>query len=161
MALKLADRFWNSEECSPEFPNATRKESLQRVGMAENAEPHFDIQVLAALVGDAELICDSLATAGIVCRVSKSISAAAADIPERADILLLFEEALDRNSIGCLTDALRRQSPWSDLPVIVLTGGGAANRESEGLAKMREPLAGCGKTTARPKMLSRFQVLWG
>jgi len=108
--------------------------------MAENDEPHFDIQVLAALVRDAELICDSLATAGIVCRVSKSISTSAADIPERADIVLLLEEALDRNSIGCLTDALRRQPPWSDLPVIVLTGGGAANRESEGLAKMREPL---------------------
>jgi signal transduction histidine kinase len=108
--------------------------------MAENAEPHFDIQVLAALVRDAELICESLSTAGIVCRVSESISVSAADIPERADIVLLFEEALDGNSIGCLTDALGRQPHWSDLPVIVLTGGGAANRESERLAKMREPL---------------------
>ena len=108
--------------------------------MAENAEPHFDIQVLAALVRDAELICESLSTAGIVCRVSESVSAAAADISGRTDILLLFEEALDGNSIGCLADALGRQPPWSDLPVIVLTGGGAANRETERLARMREPL---------------------
>ena len=108
--------------------------------MAESAETDFDIQVLASLVRDSELICHSLAAAGIACRVGASISAAAADIPGRADILLLFEEALDINSISCLTDALRRQPPWSDLPVIVLTGGGAANRESEGLAKMREPL---------------------
>ena len=108
--------------------------------MAGNAEPDLDIQVLASLLRDSELICDSLATAGIACRVSGSITAVAADIPGRTDILLLFEEALDRNSISCLADALHRQPPWSDLPVIVLTGGGAANRESEGLAKMREPL---------------------
>jgi signal transduction histidine kinase len=108
--------------------------------MAENAEPHFDIQVLASLVRDAELICESLATVGIVCRVSQSVSATAEDIPLKADIFLLFEEALDGNSIGCLAEALRRQPPWSDLPVIVMTGGGAANRESERLARMREPL---------------------
>src|ERR1700733_3044418 len=117
--LKLADRFSNSGEFSPEFPNATKEENPQRLAMAENAEPHFDIQVLASLVRDAELICESLATVGIVCRVSQSVSATAEDIPLKADIFLLFEEALDGNSIGCLADALRRQPHWSDLPVIV------------------------------------------
>src|SRR5579863_4011595 len=157
-ALKLADRFWNSEEYSREFPNGIKKENpqQQRLAMAENAEPHFDIQVLAALARDAELICDSLAMAGIVCRVSESISASAADIPERADILLIFEEALDGNSIGSLTDALSRQPHWSDLPVIVLTGGGAANRESERLAKMREPL---GNVTLIERPLRRITLI--
>jgi signal transduction histidine kinase len=52
----------------------------------------------------------------------------------------LFEEALDEIVIGVLVDALRRQPPWSDLPIIVVTGGGTVSRRSQRLAKMSEAL---------------------
>jgi signal transduction histidine kinase len=108
--------------------------------MAENVEMSLDTQVFASLPRDAELICDSLTTAGITCRSSTSPAAIAADIPRRADIIVLFEEALDETAVGVLVDALRRQEPWSDLPILVLTGGGAVSRRSQRLAKMSEPL---------------------
>jgi hypothetical protein len=37
----------------------------------------------------------------------------------------------------------------------------ATQNADEITPKAANALAGCGKTTARPKMLSRFQVLWG
>ena len=108
--------------------------------MAENAEMNLDTQVFASLPRDAKLICDSLTSAGITCRSSPSPAAIAADIPARADIIVLFEEALDETAVEVLVDALQRQEPWSDLPIIVLTGGGAVSRRSQRLAKMSEPL---------------------
>lgn len=108
--------------------------------MAENAEMGFDTQVFASLPRDAELICASLKAAGITCRSSTSPAAIAADIPGRADIIVLFEEAIDEAAVRLLVDALRNQEPWSDLPIIVVTGGGAVSRRSQRLAKMSEPL---------------------
>ena len=108
--------------------------------MSESIEMSLDTQVFASLPRDAQLICASLTAAGIACRSSASPAAIAADIPGRADVIVLFEEALDETSVGLLVDALRRQPPWSDLPIIVVTGGGAASRRSQRLAKMSEPL---------------------
>src|ERR1700722_3288399 len=100
----------------------------------------LDTQVFASLPRDAELICQSLTAAGITCRSSSSASAIAAEIPGRADIIVLFEEALNETTVGVLVDALKRQEPWSDLPIIVLSGGGAVSRRSQRLAEMSEPL---------------------
>jgi signal transduction histidine kinase len=108
--------------------------------MAANAEMSLDTQVFASLPRDAELICDSLTAVGITCRSSPSPAAIAADIPGRADIIVLFEEALDEPAVRLLVDALKRQEPWSDLPIIVLSGGGAVSRRSQRLAEMSEPL---------------------
>jgi signal transduction histidine kinase len=112
----------------------------QKTGMAENAEMSLDTQVFASLPRDAELICDSLTAVGITCRNSPSPAAIAADIPSRADIIVLFEEALDETAVGVLVGGLKRQEPWSDIPIIVLTGGGGASQRSQRLAKMSEPL---------------------
>jgi FixJ family two-component response regulator len=100
----------------------------------------LDTQVFAFLPRDAQLLCASLSAVGITCRISTSTAALAADIPGRADILILFEEALDETAVGVLVDALQRQEPWSDVPIIVVTGGGAVSRRSQRLAKMSEPL---------------------
>ena len=99
----------------------------------------LNTQVLASLPRDADLICESLTAAGITCRSSISAAAIAADI-DLIDVVVLFEEALDKTAVGLLVDALRRQPPWSDLPIIVLAGGGAVSRRSQRLAKMSEPL---------------------
>jgi signal transduction histidine kinase len=100
----------------------------------------LDTQVFASLPRDAQLICASLTAADIPCRSTTSHAAIAADIPGRADIIVLFEDALDETAVGVLVDALRRQEPWSDLPIIVLTAGGAVSRRSQRLAQMSEPL---------------------
>jgi len=108
--------------------------------MAENAETSLDTQVFASLPRDAQLICASLTAVGITCRRSTSAVAIAADIPSRADIIVLFEEVLDERAVEVLVDALRRQEPWSDLPIIVIAGGGAVSRRSQRLATMSERL---------------------
>ena len=36
--------------------------------------------------------------------------------------LLIAEEAIDLRTRAALIDALRRQPPWSDLPILILTG---------------------------------------
>ena len=73
--------------------------------MAENAETSLDTQVCASLPRDAQLICASLTAVGITCRRSTSAVAIAADIPSRADIIVLFEEVLDERAVGVLVDA--------------------------------------------------------
>jgi signal transduction histidine kinase len=100
----------------------------------------LDIQVLPLLVRDGELICSELERAGLACRVSESAAGIARDIECGADIILLLEEALDESSIRLLADSLHRQPSWSDVPVIVLTAGGAVSSASQRLATMREPL---------------------
>ena len=107
---------------------------------AENAELDFNVWVLTSLVRDSELICNSLVSAEIKCRCLISIAHEARNLLDGADVLVVLEEALDEYSIRCLANALRQQPPWSDLPVIVLTGGGAVSQTSERLAKMRAPL---------------------
>jgi signal transduction histidine kinase len=108
--------------------------------MVESVEMSLDTQVLASLPRDAQLICDSLTAAGITCRSSASPGAIAADIPSQADVIVLFEEAFDEIAIGLLVDALRCQPPWSDLPIIVVTGGGTVSRRSQRLTKISELL---------------------
>jgi signal transduction histidine kinase len=86
------------------------------------------------------LISGTLQTAGVLCRVCRSVFEAAEGIPERADLLIIVEEVVDALSIQSLAAALLGQPPWSDLPIIVLTGGGAVNKASAELARKREPL---------------------
>jgi PAS domain S-box-containing protein len=63
-------------------------------------------------VGLGLAICSDLAQ---VCR----------ELTGGAAALLLIEEALARDQIGDLAAALMRQPPWSELPILVLTRGGA------------------------------------
>jgi signal transduction histidine kinase len=42
--------------------------------------------------------------------------------------ILLAEEALNPESIGCLTAALGRSPPWSDVPIAIITSGGEVSQ---------------------------------
>jgi signal transduction histidine kinase/ActR/RegA family two-component response regulator len=83
------------------------------------------ILVLAPIGRDAELACSALNNAGFgteICRnlgeVMEKLSAA------MYGAMLVAEEALAPAVMARMREYLRTQSPWSDLPVIVLTGGG-------------------------------------
>jgi CheY-like chemotaxis protein len=71
--------------------------------------------------------------------------------PVTGTILVADDQASNRELLEELLTA-------QGFKVISVRDGIAALRE---LAETQVDLAGCGKTTARPKMLSRFQVLWG
>jgi signal transduction histidine kinase len=83
------------------------------------------IAVLAPTGRDAEMTEQVLARAKLSVVACEDIVAlcravAAGD----TGAVLVAEEALDRNAAPMLFDALDRQPPWSDIPLIVLTGEG-------------------------------------
>jgi hypothetical protein len=53
---------------------------------------------------------------------------------------VIGEEALGESEVQALASALQRQAAWSDLPIVVMTGGGEPNRASRNIANMRTPL---------------------
>jgi signal transduction histidine kinase len=65
-----------------------------------------------------------LGRAGIACAVCRTVDDLCREVGAGAGAVLLTEEALDLDRAGRLADTLRRQPPWSDLPVVALSRGG-------------------------------------
>ena len=84
------------------------------------------VVVFAPTGRDGVLTCHALAEAHIDCIVSADIHAFCAAALDGAGVLLIAEEAiLDEAAFTELAEALHRQPPWSDLPVLILTTRGA------------------------------------
>ena len=108
--------------------------------MATDVATEISVMILAPIGRDASLIAETLTRAGVVTQIVNSATAAAAKIYSGVGAALIAEEALDPESIHQLSDALSAQPPWSDLPVIVMTGSGISNQASDRLVAMRAPL---------------------
>lgn len=64
-----------------------------------------------------------LAAAGIETVLCSHVAEACRAIEDgRAGVLMLAEEALDKNGRSCLLQLLENQPSWSDLPIVLLTG---------------------------------------
>ncbi|HWC18267.1 MAG TPA: ATP-binding protein [Terriglobales bacterium] len=98
------------------------------------------VLVLALLRRDAALISETLGEYGIGAESVSSAAELSAAVAEGAGACVITEEALDQHSIDAFADVLAAQSTWSDLPIIVLTSGGASTEYSELAAHAREPL---------------------
>ena len=83
------------------------------------------VLVLAPTRRDAELACSTLHNAGIACLPCESLAQVCDAIAEGAGAALLTEESLAPEYVRPLVAALADQPPWSDLPLLVLTRGGA------------------------------------
>lgn len=83
------------------------------------------ILVLMPTSKDAERMRHALADARLDAFVCKDINELCREIPQGAGTALLTEEAA---AAGCLSDALRRQPPWSDFPLVVLAREGTEGR---------------------------------
>jgi signal transduction histidine kinase/ActR/RegA family two-component response regulator len=82
------------------------------------------IIVIAPLGQDASAIADLLNTNGwqaVICEVPEH----GIEQLSQAGALVMTEEALEFAQTESLLAALERQPPWSELPVIILTSGGA------------------------------------
>jgi signal transduction histidine kinase/ActR/RegA family two-component response regulator len=77
---------------------------------------------------DSELACEVLEKAGFSCVACPSLSDVCRNTHDLAGALLLAEEGLSYEEIPRLGEWLNKQPPWSDLPIIVLTSGGAMKR---------------------------------
>ena len=81
--------------------------------------------VLAPTSADAGLSRLILAEAGVEASTFESLTALAEEIDESVAVILLTEEVFVAADVPTLLEALRRQPPWSDLPIILLSSAGA------------------------------------
>ena len=86
---------------------------------AASSDPEERILVLAPTGRDAALAGQTLERAGLVAEVLRSADVLAAAIEEGAGAVLIAEEALAPSAVNLIAGALERQSPWSDLPLVV------------------------------------------
>jgi signal transduction histidine kinase/CheY-like chemotaxis protein len=83
------------------------------------------ILVLAPTNADAELSRLILSEGGLECRICGGLPELSVEVDRGAGAVLLTEEVFVAPEVHCLLDALRRQPPWSDIPVLFLSSAGA------------------------------------
>lgn len=108
--------------------------------LVENGTQDQSVVVIWAPVGrDAALAADVLNRAEIHSRPCYSVEEVCTAIATgEAGIAILAEETLHTASIAMLRQTLDGQPPWSDLPLLLLTGGGNSTEASlSKLSRMR------------------------
>lgn len=88
------------------------------------------VLVVAPKGRDAQLAAGALERGGISVTVSPDVGEIAQHFTDETDALVIAEEALLPKQLPLLLDKLRRQPPWSDIPVIILTAPGGGDRAS-------------------------------
>jgi PAS domain S-box-containing protein len=85
------------------------------------------ILVLAPIGRDAEIACGVLKGAGFPAQACRTLDEVVDEMADGVGVLLLAEEGLSVGSLPRLQEAIARQPPWSDLPIVILTGSGELN----------------------------------
>ena len=106
------------------------------------------IIVIAPVGQDSTAIADLLGSKGFDAYICDDPGEGAAEITN-AGALVMTEESLEFGQTATLLAALKRQPPWSELPVIILTSGGAsrlarllnvAAKAARGLTVLERPI---------------------
>src|SRR5689334_2787050 len=101
----------------------------------------LEIIVVAPTGRDARLICDLLARVGLQCTTCRDCyEACQRAATEGVGAFVVSDEILTDEIIDLLAGFIGGQPSWSDVPVIVLTGGGQVTLLSEARRKQRAPL---------------------
>jgi signal transduction histidine kinase len=108
--------------------------------MTDNHANDLRVLILAPFGKDASLIAGVLQESEIAANVVERARGLAAAIGEGAGISIVSEEVLRDAEIGLLAGQLAKQPPWSDFPIIVLTGGGSSTAATEFAVRARAPL---------------------
>ena len=82
------------------------------------------VLVLAPTAADAAHTRSLLAEAGVDCDFPADLPALCRDFDAGVAAVVLTEEAVAAGDPDCLVQALRRQPPWSDVPILFLAGHG-------------------------------------
>jgi PAS domain S-box-containing protein len=114
------------------------------------------VLILAPSGRDADLVSAALTGVEVSCHICKTASQIAEELKVGAAAVVISEEALGGKEIQILASALGTQATWSDLPIIVMTGGGEPSRASRHLANMRTPL---GNVTLQERPLRAVTLI--
>ena len=98
--------------------------------------PDERVLILAPYGRDARLAAESLAKAGVDTCVCADLADLCRAISVGAGAVLATEEALMVSGADRLVELLERQPPWSDLPLVILTGGGGTTRATLRVAEL-------------------------
>ena len=82
------------------------------------------VLLLAPTGRDAQMICKVLAEAGVATEACTDIDEFCRKMADGAGAAFITEEALTTTAMNCLIEALAEQPPWSDFPLVLLTGNG-------------------------------------
>src|SRR5579872_7149846 len=74
---------------------------------------------------DAEILTEIVSSEGLSLTHCATLEDLAHRFSDRTDFILLTEEALVSSSLKTIQRTLRRQEPWSDMPIILLASAGA------------------------------------
>lgn len=91
------------------------------------------ILIVAPIGRDAELMCAQLEAAGLRCTAFRDVQALCDELPNGVGALIVTEEALTHEGGAILLRALSEQPPWSEPPLIILTGTLAFEKKSHSL----------------------------
>src|SRR6185369_3375641 len=100
----------------------------------------FRIVVVAPTGRDGPLICQLLERNNLDAVQCGDCEAAIGHAETGIGAFLLADEVLNAGNVALLAKVIDAQPSWSDLPVVVLTGGGQATPMSEARNRLREPL---------------------
>jgi PAS domain S-box-containing protein len=81
--------------------------------------------ILAPTGKDAALTTSVLEKAGVPCVSCPTVEDVCEGLTQGGGAVLLAEESVSEDRIGCLKEWLTRQPPWADLPLLVLARPGA------------------------------------
>jgi PAS domain-containing protein len=100
-----------------------------------------NILVLAPLGRDAELAASALRDAGMQAEVCGSLRELIDRLQAPSGVLLMAEEGLEPSLMPRLSAFLEQQPAWSDIPIVLLTGGGSVTQESRTAVHLFGPAA--------------------
>ncbi len=104
--------------------------------------------IIAPVGQDAAVMATLLDAQGFETQICNGSDEYFRQITDSAGTLLLTEEALESAQGSLLLDVLKAQPPWSELPLIILTGGGESRRA--GLLNLAAAAAGTVTLLERP-----------
>jgi signal transduction histidine kinase len=97
------------------------------------------VLILAPQGRNAQLIRDVLVGAGFGTFICDGAEQLCDEMLKPAGAVILCEEALNRARLQCLVETIGRQPPWSEIPLLVLTGAGKTTRGSFEVAQALAP----------------------
>ena len=98
------------------------------------------VLVFAPFCKDAALIERVLQRSEVAVTPLSTVEELANAISEEAGAAIITEEVLQNGTIGTLAQKIDSQPPWSDFPIIVLTGSGLSTASTESAVRSRAPL---------------------
>ncbi|HUQ93437.1 MAG TPA: ATP-binding protein [Bryobacteraceae bacterium] len=108
--------------------------------MADGTVDQLRVLIHAPVGKDAQMIAAVLKRAHIHGEPCLNLEGIADELERGAGALILADDYLTRFSIESIAAWLRRQPTWSDLPILIMTSGGEADRSSIYRLRLVDPL---------------------